>query len=270
MTKRIKKEQYIFNEEEDNIILKWFPIRSANYIKNEYFIEKQCDFKQIARRGNKLGIHKLNNELIISEKQNQIILGSLFGDGNLKRNNKMGKFTHYFREQHAEGEKQYIEWKYGELLSLTNQKGLNYVIKENREIKKGHISICQNAYEFQTKTSISFNRYLDKEKYLLVNEFSELAYIIWFLDDGWCSVSGNTISYLISAYQFNNQELEYINNTINNNLELDGRICSRKELYYPVKNTSKITEIILKYIPKNLDIIYKKLIKNYNKIGIAI
>ena len=44
----------------------------------------------------------------------------------------------------------------------------------------------------------------------------------------------------------------------------------RNEIYYPVRDTQNITNMILKYIPKNIDIINKKLLKNYTKIGTVI
>lgn len=51
---------------------------------------------------------KQNPVFILNDLQEQILLSGKLGDGNFKKN---GLKNYYYRENHAEDEKQYLEWK---------------------------------------------------------------------------------------------------------------------------------------------------------------
>ncbi|MEX1087336.1 MAG: recombinase RecA, partial [Candidatus Paceibacterota bacterium] len=66
------------------------------------------------KEGDEISVRISNTEM--SHEQEQIIIGSLLGDGNIK---KQGEQTAYFREEHAASQSGYVSWLAEELGDLT-------------------------------------------------------------------------------------------------------------------------------------------------------
>lgn len=116
---------------------------------------------------------------ILNEEQEQIILGSLLGDGSIL--NKRG--TYEFRVSHDKKQKEYLYWKNNFL------KFPSYEYKNNPQV-------------IISKTNKEFERFFDlfpdnKENIKIdeiLNKLSPLGIAIWFIDDGNFNYGSNSLN----------------------------------------------------------------------------
>ncbi|TSC68086.1 MAG: ubiquinol-cytochrome c reductase cytochrome b subunit [Parcubacteria group bacterium Gr01-1014_72] len=118
-------------------------------------------------------------KLEIGERQKEVIMGSLLGDAHLVRTT----YGFAFRVNHGIVQKDYVDWKYKEIESLTNSSPKTY----------------KNSYYFRT-VSHPFFEILRKAFYrrrrkivpkILEEWMTPLALSVWIMDDG--SRDGNQV-----------------------------------------------------------------------------
>lgn len=178
-------------------------------------------------------------ELILTNIQKELIIGSLLGDACIvKRRNKS-----YFRISHCEKQKDYLLYK---------KKILNNIVKtiSNHIDKRGN-SIM---YSFNTLSFTELNYFKDLfyDKVKIINPIIEeyltpFSLAIWYMDDGSkvnksCKISTESFSYI------GNQILQ---NILKNKFNLDCKILTYKKYYYlffNVENTAKFHNLIKEYI----------------------
>lgn len=229
--------------------------------QEEYFKDHygKCRSKEIAKKlnlplwkvykiGTELGLNKkLNPILEINEIQNQIILGGILGDGSFKKNGS----NYYYRECHAIGEKNYLYWKFEQMYNLTTKK------IHKLPSRYGHSS----QVEFQTINSPSFLPYIQMSKKEVINNLTELGYLIWMLDDGWRAHHNQKYSYIcVASGTLTDEELQLI---LVKGLEfgLSGKVIGKKEKFisFGKCNNYRIKEIALKFFSPFMDIMVKKI-----------
>ena len=109
---------------------------------------------------------------ILSQRQQEIIIGSLFGDGHLAKTTR----GYAFRVNHGLIQKEYVDWKYRELEQFTNS--VPDVYKTN--------------YYFRTVSHPYFDEmrmifYKKDQKIVpdaLLHLLTPLSLAVWFMDDG--------------------------------------------------------------------------------------
>ena len=126
-----------------------------NFIKDNYGKLKareiatllNVSINDIYKYWKKSGVSKqLNPTFDITERQRQILLGGIIGDGSFKKNGS----NYYYRECHATPEAEYLMWKFNELRNMTTGKIYNIPrrgINQNLQVS------------FQTVNSPTFNPY---------------------------------------------------------------------------------------------------------------
>lgn len=196
---------------------------------------------------------KQNPVFVLNDLQEQILLSGKLGDGNFKKN---GSKNYYYRENHAEDEKQYLEWK-------MNVLGKNIVAKRGLYKIKMSGYNQQQPYGFSTKTSPTFITYNNLS---IPNTISKLDYrglIMFMLDDGWFSNHSKEGNFCISGGNLTVKELEDICSKFDeygiNNTHVIG--IKRNDICIPSKNNAKLYEMAISFIPKDIDIINKKFYK---------
>ena len=197
--------------------------------------------------------YSLNTKINITPFQEQILLGGILGDGRLKKN---GKNNVLYSECHALGEKEYLEWKFnnlGDLVSKTKIYGKNTNNK------------WSDAMEFTTKTTPSLIKFylLSKDIDKVIPKMGELALIIDLLDDGWFLKNSNPKrfgSYCITAKQYTHKQRISLIRQWKTVCGIDFHEIGIKntDLHSNVSESPKLARIILKYFPRDMDIISKK------------
>lgn len=134
----------------------------------------------------------------LSKEEEQVLLGSLLGDGGIERINITGRF----REAHSIKQKEYLLWKKPFLQKfIPNTRLYDVKYKYKNEVK------LKSCIELKTKCFPILNKYynlfypkgkktITKE---ILNKITELGLLIWYLDDGNYSYNGYSGSYFLAT-----------------------------------------------------------------------
>lgn len=226
----------------------YFKSHYGKYNSKEIAQELNLPLWKVYKIGTELGLNKkLNPTFEITDIQNQIILGGILGDGSFKKNGS----NYYYRECHAIGEKDYLYWKFKQMYNLTTKKVYNL------PSRNGH----SPQLEFQTVNSPSFYPYVQMSRSKVINNLTELGYLIWILDDGWRSHHNQKYNHIyVSSGTLTDEELELI---LIKGLELglNGNIIGHKEkaVSFGKRNNYRIKEIALQFLSPFTDIMIKKI-----------
>jgi recombination protein RecA len=116
----------------------------------------------------------LHDEVVFSKDLYQLILGSMLGDGSIRRS---GHHTSYFREEHAPAQAEYVDWKHSMFGDLARE-----------------IHSSEGRYGFETVPLSAFGRlksffYRQNGRYKTINEaalrqLTPFSLAVWYQDDG--------------------------------------------------------------------------------------
>lgn len=242
------KARPLTEDERIEIYRKYRDGRTAPSLTREY----RCSLHQVYDIAKKYGgKYQHNQEVEISERQHQILLGGWLGDGYFKLN---GNTNVCYVECHAEGEYEYLQWKFEELGLLTQDTKI-YTKNDNNE----HSS----AREFTTKTTPSLIKYRSYTRSEVIQNLDELGLIIHLLDDGWLRITTEHLrkgNYNLTVYTWSPEERQLLIDQWYNimGVVFKERGIKRVNLAATNSESQKIYEIAKKYIPMNLDICQKK------------
>ena len=187
---------------------------------------------------------KYNRIFDINDLQHQIYLSGKLGDGNYKHNGS----NYYYRESHAEDEKQYLMWKMNALGDMINKGGLY-------DIKKGGYNV-QQLYGFSTVTSPSLIKYAEMTILDTISNLNKYGLIMFMLDDGWFSRS----NFMISGGSMNDEELNKLCCQFDrygiHNVHIVGQ--KRHDISIPSDYNELLFEIATEIMPTDIDIVQKK------------
>lgn len=225
---------------------------------------------------NKLGIHrdrkvqqKLNNtcrekSLSISPVAEQIILGSILGDGYMSPN-RHPEDTHLtlnseLRISQGIKQKDYIEYK----KSLLEKEGikchLNFI--DSSKIKphciKG-IEVKENGtYHLKTQRNVAFNFYRNlfyrpnKKLCRYLYKLTALGLAIWFMDDGTKSAKG----FILCTNGFTFKEVEFLRIILKHNFDLDTTLrrshLQQPMIYIRSSCREKFLNLVFPYVCKSM------------------
>lgn len=229
-------------EKEIEYVNKWYGIKKAKEMADELGIclNRVYNLCQFLKK------KSLNVEIELNEKQEQIILSGMLGDGNLRPN---GKKNYFYRESHAKGEIQYCKFKCDILSNCITTKGFH--LTDKRDGQMG----------FSTITSPSFIKYARMTRYQIISNLNPFGAILYLLDDGWARDCG----YCLGACLFSEDEVKALADKFN--LLFDTKCVIRKNavIYFKSKDMPNLLKWFILYIPYHLDIYKKKLEKLVKK-----
>ena len=190
------------------------------------FVEEGLNQNQMAKEANcskrvvekwLVEKHRLTNDFRrfkkqLSEKQKDLIIGSLLGDGHIDKRESLPIFI----VSHANNQKEYLYYKYDILKDLCNKEPS--VIKERIEYfnstQKSYQ--CQSQYRVCTRTYNCLEQYRNYSNIELINLLNEYSLAIWMLDDGHRS---NLWSLCVA--RFSNEEIIHTIDTLNSKLGIE-------------------------------------------------
>lgn len=188
---------------------------------------------------------------------NQFLIGSHLGDGCFIKKSEM--HNTYIVFKHCISQLDWLKWKF-DFLSKHGYIKKGKTIKEV-SIKDGSVyPNHQKQYYFATISSKDFNFVKTLDESFMLCHFDQLAFVVWLLDDG--NVYKKTIK--IATGSKSETFAQALVNKINELYGTNGVLYKHPD--YPVKNYIRfgsadyetIRDIVLKYVPSDLDIVIKK------------
>jgi len=120
-----------------------------------------------------------NLKLDVSDRQVQILVGCLLGDAYLT---KLGKI----QIEQSDKQKEYVEWKYQELASISYpnppKEVIRYEKRDNRVTKSFRFWTRQYFRTWRDKFYYGTHKIFPKD---LANWITPLSIAIWYMDDGY-------------------------------------------------------------------------------------
>jgi recombination protein RecA len=186
----------------------------------------------------------MNQALIITARQKQIIVGKLLGDGHLETQTR-GR-TYRLKIEHSYHQRKYVNWLYVQLKQLT--------VSPPR-IKYQEIG-CKTymKYWFNTRNSPSL-RFYAQQFYrngrkviprLISRWLTPISLAVWFMDDG--SVKSHQCrGKIINTQSFDETSLRRLQKALEANFGLRTKLRRQKEgkqIYVPAKEVDKLRRII--------------------------
>lgn len=190
----------------------------------------------------------MENNPKISQRQKEIIIGKLLGDGHAETQTE-GR-TYRLKFEHSYSQKEYIDWLYKELESLASG---------TPSIKKQTVkNIEYMKYWFNTITSSSFRFYAQqfyKNRKKIVPKLihrwlTPLTLAVWFMDDGSIK-SKNHKAKIINTQSFSKEDIERLINVLLVKYGVKAKLRKQKEgyqIYLLSETIEKFEDLISPYI----------------------
>lgn len=189
----------------------------------------------------------------LSNRQKEILIGMILGDGHLEKNGNNVRL----RVDHGENQEKYLRWKYFEFKNIipSNPRLIQETDKRTEKIyKRWHFSTYSldvfNAYRnifYRGKKKI-----VPKNISKLMN--SPLSLAIWFMDDGHKRSDCNALRLNTDSFQIQEQEL--LQECLKKNFGIDNKLHKKGKfwnIYIPSSETRKFCEIVKPFIVSGMN-----------------
>ena len=190
----------------------------------------------------------------ISEKQRQLIMFGLLGDGHIDRREDQPMYI----ESHAENQKDYLYWKWSVLKDLCNKEPIYYPPSEHT-FENDKKYKCQAHYRLCTRIIDALKPIREMTKLEIIDQLNEFGLSLYMLDDASCSNG----YWEICVASLTIEEKGKFLKVLQERFQIVGRI--RKDVRYigfGKSNSEIISQIILKTVPNDLDIVQRKILKD--------
>lgn len=190
----------------------------------------------------------------INEKQKDLIIGSILGDGHIDKREKYPLFI----VCHAENQKDYLYYKYNIMKNLCISPPRKYKGGLSKVVDK--ICMTQNYYRFCTRTCYALLKYREMSIIDVVKQLNEYSFSVWMLDDGHCNKKGYWQLCSPFDVETNNNILDILYDKFN----IRGKLNNNDSRYiqFNAVQSRYISNMILDNIPNNMDIIKYKIFKS--------
>lgn len=199
-----------------------------------------------------LRYRKLDQNFSIDDLSNetyQILIGSMLGDGCVKKQNKNSK-NYIFKEDHSVAQADYLVWK------QRMMKEFDAVMPHTLDKKPDFSTSIHPIFSKLRQEIYNESGIYGKKAYIplhYIEKLDELGLLIWYLDDG----DLNKYKYpSISSTLFSSENLNNTIDILNNNLNLSLYLKisptyhERKRICFGVKNKDRIMPIWWKLVQK--------------------
>ena len=236
----------------------------------ERFVNKRMSHEEMAKEAGttkrtiqkwcveKHGIHarSIRSFLKLTDIQRELIIAGTLGDGHIDRRETQPMYI----ESHAEDEKDYLFWKYNILKNLCNKPPV-YMPAQYGTFGGDKQYLCKPTYRFCSKIIDDLLDIRNMSRLEKIKQLTEFQLSLLLLDDG----NRDNLWHLCVAEWTDVEIEEFIRICADKFNYVAIRNKDPRYLYYNAVSSKQIDNMILKYIPNNLDIIKKK-ITNNNKI----
>lgn len=203
-------------------------------------VERQTNMNTKEIREQKTGLK-------LTQKQRDIIVGLLFGDGHLETQN--GGRTYRLKVEHGALQRDYVEWLFNELREWIPATEPYMKLRANGVVNYGFTTYSHGALRFYGQQF-----YEGKKKVipaLIERMLTPLGLAIWFMDDG-SRKSAKHKTYIIHSLGYTKPDLLRIQNILQKKLDLKVALHQQKgrywRLYIPSESARKFEQLTGKYV----------------------
>ncbi len=174
----------------------------------------------------------------LSSTQHSILVGSLLGDGTLRRQNSQRRINALFEVNHSFQYRDYVDWKYAHFQAF---------VLAPPKARKGNGS--RVAYRFTTRSLPVFTNYFkwfyqDGKKAVPSDiELDALSLAVWFMDDG----SKSRTAWYLNSQQFPVAEQRMLVSRLGSTFGIHATLNSDKQ-YFRIRISSSSAETLLRQI----------------------
>ena len=209
-------------------------------------IRKWCERHKLYQNEAKRAIH-------LTDLQYDLIMFSLLGDGHIDKRETQPIFI----ISHAENQKDYLFWKYNILKNICNSEPS--FIKESITQFGDRLYECQSNYRISTRIIDELIPIRSMSKSDIINHLTEFGLAIHFLDDASCD---NDSLWTLCYAAFTEEEKGLYRKILKERFGIEARLRKdNRYIGFSKPDSKKISEIILRNIPNNLDIIKYKILE---------
>lgn len=176
-----------------------------------------------------------NQKILVTDKQFQIIIGSLLGDAYISN---LGKIQF----EQCDKQKEYLEWKFEQLKSISYEK-----IGKVKRVRNDKTYYSYRFFSRQFFRPLRDKFYLNGKKIInmgMLEKISPLSLAVWHMDDGHLEVKRKRI--IIATDGFNGDDLGKLRLMLDKKFGIKTAV-KEKKLLLNQKETAKFLEIIGKY-----------------------
>ena len=196
------------------------------------------------------------NDLNLTPQQEEIICGSLLGDGNIKPG---GEQTAYFREEHGSKQTEYVSWLASELGDITSNVDTD-TSRGNAVVETKHLLQIGDLYQVF---------YPEKQKIVpefLVKRITPRMLALWYCGDGSLQTGTSTwkdktytrkprATLYVNAFSGHQESKERINQIFAKfSINPSWRKCGEYEVItFDVKESEKLFALIAPFVPEAME-----------------
>ncbi|MBI2507721.1 hypothetical protein HYV89_02100 [Candidatus Woesearchaeota archaeon] len=195
---------------------------------------------------------KLNPRLLLTDSQHDLIIGSILGDGYVRKRDKNCNF----RVGHSDKQKEYLLWKYMTLKEFTSSEPKFSLrrFKENKSIKTLELSTFTHpVFSYYRRLFYPNEKKIVSRKILNLLTPRSLAY--WVCDDG--SYNNRQGYIVLCTNSYNLEEHEIMRKYFQEVWDLDPTIGFRDGKYYYLRfkqeDSKRLISIIKQFIPEGIE-----------------
>jgi len=199
---------------------------------------------------NTKAICKIKDGLNLTNRQREIIAGTLLGDGHLETQNK-GK-TYRLKIEHCDAQKEYLYWIYQELKPWIPSEPYT-------KVKNNKVYVGVRTYSHELLKTFG-DIFYQKGRKIIPQVFEDLltplSLAIWFMDDGSLKSSQHR-TFVIHTLGYERVELENIQKILFKKFDLKTSLHSQKgkywRLYILSHSAEKFKKLIKPYILPSME-----------------
>ena len=241
---------------------------TTQQIANKYNCNRKCIEDRLKNNNVKINNHQKKYTFYynqsLSDRQKEIIKGSLIGDGAVHRATNGNKNCKFY-ETHSRKQYEYLNWKFLELKNFIPDNALEKISP------KKHNSLS-NDYKYRLKTILHhelnyFRDYFYPNNFKIIPndiEITPLSLAVWYFDDGDIHKNNGRIRLHTEGFDYNS--VYNLSNLLNKNFSIENKILeknakwnnNKKSLYYIAinkANAKHLIEIVRPFATE--DMIYK-------------
>lgn len=185
----------------------------------------------------------------LTNRQEQIIIGSILGDGHLELNGRNVRL----RVDHSQRQKEYLFWKYRELRDICPSEPRIVKILPHYKTKKVY-----ERWHFSTFSSADLNRfretfYISRRKIIpiCIKQILKdpLSLAVWFMDDGYKRNDCNAFRLHTDCYSLDEQKL--LQNCLKENFCIGSSLHKKGDtwnIYIPSAQSERFRQVIGPFI----------------------
>ena len=198
-------------------------------------------------------IKSFSQSLSLNQEQQEILVGTLLGDGHLETQNKGRTFR--LKVEHSINQKNYTDWLHGKFknFTLTAPQIKEQMVNGNPYQKYWFSTVSNGAMRFYAQ------QFYQNGKKIVPNFIAKLvtplSLAVWFMDDGSLKSKFHKAR-IINTRCFNESDLARLRDMLIDKFGITTTLRNQKEgkqLYIPSTEIEKFISIVKPYIHKSME-----------------